>query len=148
MQTKICSFDGEFSFLSNFFESSIRVDGEKYPTVEHAYQASKTFDPWQRRLIREAPTPGKAKRLGKTVKKRDDWDDIRIGVMESLLRDKFSSPFLAQMLIATDDATLIEGNTWGDTFWGVCGGTGENMLGKLLMQIRSDLIVDQASNDE
>lgn len=76
---------------------------------------------------------------------RADWDDARnyrLVVMEQLLREKFSdkNPELKQKLIDTYDAELIEGNTWNDTFWGVCGGIGKNHLGKLLMKIRRDLI--------
>jgi predicted NAD-dependent protein-ADP-ribosyltransferase YbiA (DUF1768 family) len=62
--------------------------------------------------------------------------------MEDLSRQKFSHPELRQKLLDTGSCTLVEGNTWGDTFWGVCDGVGENHLGKLLMTIRADLESD------
>lgn len=69
---------------------------------------------------------------------RADWEAIKFATMEGLLRRKFRHADLRAMLVATGDAELIEGNTWGDRVWGVCGGTGENRLGKMLMQIRSE----------
>jgi len=59
--------------------------------------------------------------------------------MTDLVRQKFSNPQLAKQLLDTKDFELIEGNTWGDTFWGVCSGKGQNNLGKILMQIRNEL---------
>ncbi len=134
----IDSFDGEWSFLSNFHPSEVHFDGDLYPTVEHAFQAAKTTDPTERAAIRAATTPGRAKRAGRRVALRPGWDDMRIDVMAGLLREKFSDPTLAAALDATGDAELIEGNTWGDTFWGVCRGVGTNHLGRLLMQIRDE----------
>jgi ribA/ribD-fused uncharacterized protein len=115
---------------------------ETYLTVEHAYQAAKTFDLDERRVIRKVNTPGEAKRLGKKVTMRQDWDLVKLKTMEFLLRQKFSYEHLRDALIATGDAELIEGNTWGDTYWGVCNGVGENHLGKLLMTIRTDINKD------
>lgn len=137
----ITSFSGEYRFLSNFWLCAVPADdGFSYPSTEHAYQAEKTLDPDQRQKIRLADTSGIAKRLGRSVTKRPDWDDIKLGVMERLLRHKFTlHPSLKEKLLATGDRKLIEGNTWGDTYWGVCKGTGENNLGKLLMKIREEL---------
>lgn len=124
---------GDYSFLSNFYEH----DGW---TVEHHYQAAKTDDPDWRHRILEAPTPGAAKKLGRRAPIRSAWDDEKVSVMFSLLRRKFSSGTeLAQRLLDTGDAELIEGNWWGDTYWGKSKGIGQNWLGKLLMQIRSEL---------
>ena len=134
----ISSFRGEFWFLSNFYAASIWVDGERYATVEHAYQAAKTDDPASRRLIREAATPAIAKRLGRCCGLAPDWDSRRLGVMLDLVRKKFENPLLRAMLLATEDAVLVEGNTWNDTFWGVCRGRGENWLGRILMQVREE----------
>lgn len=123
---------GENSFLSNFYEH----DGW---TVEHHYQAAKTDDvEWAARIL-SAPTPNAAKKVGRRAPMRPTWDDEKLTVMLALLRVKFSRPDLAERLLATGDATLIEGNWWGDRFWGVCKGTGENHLGRLLMQVRSEL---------
>lgn len=136
MSEQIDIFHGEHRFLSNFHPSIIEVGGTLYPTAEHAYQAFKTFDTNERIAILEAPTPGKAKRLGAKATLRSDWETIKIDVMRLLLVRKFEDPELRQKLLDTGDAELIEGNTWGDTFWGVCDGFGHNHLGKSLMEVR------------
>lgn len=145
---KIDHFVGRYAFLSNFHPSCIRFGGKLYRTVEHAYQCAKTRNiaEQDRILIRresdssERPTtPGEAKRAGRQVTLRADWDTAKVDVMRELLILKFESPRLADLLIETGDAELIESNTWGDTFWGVCNGKGDNCLGKLLMEIREAL---------
>jgi len=141
----IDSFDVPFHFLSNFDYSPITVQGIQYNSVEHAYQALKTEDPIIAEEIRKAPTPGKAKRLGQEIELRSDWDNIKVEVMEHLLRAKFSTPWFQEFLRKTKPRELIEGNTWHDNFWGDCrcdqckNVIGQNMLGKLLMQIRSEI---------
>lgn len=140
-------FVGDFAFLSNFYPSTVAVEGKLYPTVEHAYQALKTTEPLAREIIRKAATPGEAKRLGRTVEIRSDWNDIRLEVMRDLLIQKFANPFLRPMLLATEDAELIEGNHWNDRFWGVCRGEGQNHLGRLLMEVR-ELIRKEEVGDE
>ena len=85
-------------------------------------------------------TPGEAKKYGKTVRMRPAWDAIKVGVMAEIVEEKFTqNPHLQEMLLATDDMEIVEGNTWGDTFWGVCDGVGENNLGKVLMELRQRL---------
>lgn len=138
MTPTIDSFTGDFAFLSNFHPCEIEFEGIKFPTVEHAFQAAKTLSVHDREAIRAAATPGKAKRLGRKVDLRRDWNNIRVSVMEQLLRIKFSDPWLRELLDITKGATLVEGNTWNDTFWGVCKGKGDNNLGKLLMKIRDE----------
>ncbi len=133
----IDSFRGKYRFLSNFYETEIFYDGFVYPTVEHAFQAAKTYDVVERLKICVADTPGIAKAMGRKVKLRDDWDEIRINVMASLLFTKFLKPDLRTALLKTYNTELIEGNTWGDQFWGVCDGRGENHLGKTLMKVRT-----------
>ena len=134
---EISNFSGGYDFLSNFSASPILVEGKLFATVEHAFQAYKTEDRgWQER-IRTAPTPGAAKRLGRKCPKRADWEQQRVAAMRHFLQLKFQKPDLLDRLRKTGDAVLIEGNTWGDTLWGVCDGVGENMLGKLLMEIRN-----------
>jgi len=128
-----------YEFLSNFHPSTIRFEEELYPTVEHAYQASKSIDPKVREIIRKAPGPNEAKKLGQGVELRKDWSEVRLEIMQRLIREKFSNPFLAHRLIATGDAELILGNKWNDKFWGVCRGAGENWLGKILMAVREEL---------
>lgn len=137
---KIDCFDGEYAFLSNFYESPIEKDGIIYPTNEHFFQAMKTLDNEERKRIAAAETPGKAKRMGRSVKLRPDWEQSKFQIMKEGLALKFlCHKDLAEKLVATGDAQLIEGNWWGDTTWGVCNGVGKNHLGKLLMEIRGDL---------
>lgn len=85
-------------------------------------------------------TPGGAKRLGRMVPMRPEWEEVKLAVMEDLIRQKFRPGFrLAALLLRTKDAHIEEGNTWGDRFWGVCGGVGANNLGLILMRVRQDL---------
>jgi ribA/ribD-fused uncharacterized protein len=140
MHEPITSFENEFAFLSNFFHSPITYEGIKYPTVEAAFQAAKTFNESERKMIAAAETPGKAKRMGRKVQLRADWEQVKDGIMEELVRLKFtSSPTLAIQLWSTGDRELVEGNWWNDTYWGVCDGVGRNQLGKTLMKIRTEL---------
>jgi hypothetical protein len=134
------SFNGDHRFLSNFWPARVVLDGVEYPTVEHAYQAAKTVDPAERRTIADLPTPGQAKRAGKQVTMRADWDEVKIDLMRDLVRQKFRHPELAGQLLATGEARLIEGNRWGDRFWGQSPvGNGENHLGRILMEVRREL---------
>lgn len=134
-------FRGQYDFLSNFYPVEIEYSGVIFPSTEHAYQAAKTLDPLEHEVIKMAATPGKAKRLGRGVTLRDDWDVIKIDVMRELVKQKFTKyPDLEKKLLLTSDAELIEGNTWGDRFWGQCRGVGENWLGKILMEIRTSLM--------
>jgi ribA/ribD-fused uncharacterized protein len=128
--------DPPYDFLSNFHPAPVRLDGVEYPTVEHAYQAAKTLDDVERAHVRSAPTPAEAKTRGGQVTMRRDWNDIKVAVMRDLLRQKFADGVLRERLLATAPHVLIEGNTWGDRFWGVCNGEGQNWLGRLLMEIR------------
>lgn len=132
-------FDGEFAFLSNFYLSPIFDGNIWFPTVEHYFQAAKTTNMEEYKAIAAADTPGQAKRLGRKVTLRPDWEEVKDQVMLDALRKKFSDDKLRLMLLATGEEYLIEGNTWGDKYWGVCGGIGLNHLGKLLMQVRDEL---------
>lgn len=137
-------FNGENKFLSNFQASTFFYNGKKYATVEHAYQALKTLDPEEHEKVRNAIAPSQAKKLGKTLTLREDWDQVKTQTMLELLRLKFQNAFLRCKLIVTHNAIIIEGNTWHDTFWGVCNcskhnGEGQNILGKLLMQVREEV---------
>lgn len=143
MVTRIDSFHlPEYRFLSNFYPAEIRIGPEAYITLEHAYQAMK-FVYWEDRLkVARQPTPGHAKRFARTHTglRYPDFHERKLDLMERLLRKKFRHfSQLGDMLLATGDAELIEGNTWGDTFWGVCAGTGYNHLGRLLMERRAAL---------
>ncbi len=134
----IDSFQGEHRWLSNFWPVNVLMDGHLYPSVENAYQAAK-MHPSRRAPFRTC-TPGQAKRMGRQGDVRADWEQVKVLTMRSLIEQKFSpgSP-LAGKLLATGHAQIVEGNTWGDTFWGVCRGKGENTLGKLLMGQREKL---------
>lgn len=139
MTGAITSFKDEFSFLSNFYPALVVLDRVTYRTVEHAYVAAKSLDAAFRQEVWDTDTPGQVKRLGRRVELRSDWDDVKLAVMDDLLRQKFMAPKERQLLLTTGKRTLVEGNNWGDTFWGVCKNTGQNHLGRLLMQIRLDI---------
>lgn len=140
----IDSFTGEFSFLSNFYACDVQFEGKTYPSTEHAYQAAKTLDKKKREEIRKTMSPGRAKRLGGKLALRKDWESVKVGIMHGLLQQKFKkgSP-LADLLLKTGSQQLVEGNTWGDRFWGQTknGGrwVGKNQLGRLLMLVRQEL---------
>lgn len=137
----ICNFRGGYRFLSNFYP----CDVGGWPSVEHAFQAAKTDATMWRLRIRQAPTPGAAKRLGAQVPLRADWEDIKVNQMRALLRLKFRFAPLRTKLLQTGEAELVEGNRWHDNFWGACSCDKctpvpkQNWLGILLMEIREGL---------
>lgn len=134
-------FIGKYRFLSNFYPSEVFSFGLSFPTVEHAYQASKTTNEGIALRISQLPTPGQAKSYGRKIGIRPDWESVKLTVMTDLVSQKFYlHKDLAQLLIDTGSEELVEVNTWGDTFWGVRRGVGENNLGKILMQVRSSLL--------
>lgn len=146
MNDAITHFRDKYAFLSNFYAAPVSLDGVDYPTIEHAFQAAKVFDEESRQKIREASTPKGAKVMGRRVKRRADWFDVSLQIMEALVREKFTRhPDLREQLIATGDAELIEGNNWNDKFYGCVWDkkqerwVGENHLGKILMKVRSEI---------
>ena len=150
----INSFDKEYAFLSNFYPSLIGIHEENgplmlYTTVEHAFQAGKTTDLAIKRQIGLQPTPGKAKRLGRIITLRSDWEEIKIKRMEECVHDKFQIPFLQEKLLATGNQELVEGNFWHDNFWGDCQCekcqhiVGQNHLGKILMAERKRICQEE-----
>lgn len=143
MVDKIERFSGGYGFLSNFYDSPLTYEGVHYPTAEHAYQAAKSLDPAMREIVASLGTPADAKRMGRKMDIRPDWEVVKVSVMEEILRIKFAAIGLKKRLLATGDAELIEGNTWRDRFWGVYNGEGRNELGKALMRVRADLARDQ-----
>ena len=133
-------FEAEYSWLSNFYMEPCGT------TNEHRYQAAKAKDyPEERRAILNAPSPGKAKRLGRTVPcDMKWWHKARVKAMEDGLRTKFSNPMLRDLLLQTGDTVLIEGNMWHDDYWGncycsKCDTLGHNVLGIMLMTLRDEL---------
>jgi ribA/ribD-fused uncharacterized protein len=133
-------FKGEYAFLSNFYPSPIQVpvngDLWPFPTVENAYQATKSRDPYHWVIIGRM-TPAHAKRAGRKILLRPNWDKLKLPIMEELVRLKFLDPKLRLMLNATGDIDIIEHNTWGDTYWGVYRDRGYNHLGEILMRVRA-----------
>ena len=136
----IDKFDGQYDFLSNFYPSTFEWHGRIYPTVEHFFQAAKAETQEDYEMVMREPGPGGAKHAGRNVKLRADWEQIKDKVMYTALKEKFTqNPELKEKLLATGNEKLVEGNTWGDRYWGVCGGTGKNHLGLLLMKIREEI---------
>src|SRR4029077_1394506 len=138
----IKELSGEYRFLSNFWSCFIEYEGLSYPSVENAYQAAKCANKTERLYFLQAKA-GEAKRKGKVVNVRSDWEDVKLGVMLQLVRQKFQQEPLKTMLLETGDKEIQEGNWWGDTFWGTVNGVGENHLGKILMKVREQLKNDQ-----
>ena len=135
----ITSFDGEYRFLSNFWPCKIKAYGFLWSCSESLYQASKTLYP--KDFVKFVNlNPREAKKLGKEIEIRPDWDEIKYETMEEIINFKFDqNNDLALKLIETRERELIEGNWWGDTYWGVCKGIGENNLGKILMNRRDKI---------
>lgn len=135
---QITRFKYEYDWLSNSYPCKITYEGRTYPSLEHAYQASKTIESLFRETIGTQPTLGKAKRIGGRIPLRPNWNEIKPKIMLELLEIKFQNPILRAKLLSTGDTELIEGNYWGDTYWGIDLQTqkGLNFLGKFLMLIR------------
>ena len=142
----IHGFRNQWAFLSNFHRlktplvevfQGVRIE---YRTSEHAYQAAKTDSLEHRLEVAAATTPMEAKRLGRKWKAKSNWDKIKNDVMLFWVREKFKDPMLAQLLLNTGDADIVEVNHHGDQYWGTdIFLEGENWLGKILMQVRSEL---------
>lgn len=129
----IDSFSGKYRFLSNFF---VEPDGT---CVEVEYQKLKCALAADK-LRFDGLTPGQAKRLGRRVLLRHDWEEVKVQEMLNLVYQKFlDHAYLLALLLETGEQTLVEGNTWGDKFWGQVRGQGENELGKILMFVRERL---------
>lgn len=141
---KIGFFRGEYFFLSNFYEAPIVYDGIRYENNEAAFQAQKVKpEPGKKddpRLEFSRLTPSEARRAGRKVILRKDWEDVKVSIMEEIVLTKFEqNDGLKEKLLSTGDAYLEEGNNWGDRVWGVVNGQGANNLGKILMKVRDKL---------
>jgi ribA/ribD-fused uncharacterized protein len=146
MPEYIAKFDGtDHRFLSNFYRAPITFEGKTYPTSEHAYQAAKTIDDSEKEQIRADESPAAAKKMGRKVTLRPDWEQVKDSIMLEIVRIKFNSRSdLAGRLLATGEKFLVEGNTWHDCHFGVCmcekcNGKGKNVLGEILMTVRLEL---------
>ena len=139
MKNEVKGFHTEYAWLSNFYLCDVMYTWRKFPSVEHAYQYAKVFLPSgedYKNVVKM--TPAQAKRWGRNVDLRDDWDQIKLGVMADCLYSKFTLNLkLREALKELQDYYLEETNHWNDTYWGVCDGKGENHLGKLLMATRN-----------
>jgi ribA/ribD-fused uncharacterized protein len=136
--------EDEYGAFSNFWPGPYEIDGKSWPTTEHYFAAMKTLDQSEREAIRKAGSPGDAKGMGRVVKLRADWNDIRYEVMLDALRAKFGNyPALKELLVSTGDAIIYEDSPY-DKVWGTGErggvGSGQNLLGKALMQVRSELL--------
>jgi hypothetical protein len=148
----INTFRGKYAFLSNFHPCIVSFEGIAYPSSEHAFIAQKILSPICRRVISQILEPGTAKRIGRNLPIRKDWNDVRVSLMLMILFAKFSDQTIANKLLLTDNEELVEGNWWHDNFWGNCqcekckNITGQNWLGKLLTVVRFYLKVQKEKN--
>lgn len=131
-------FDGQYRFLSNFYEAPLLFRGLVFENAEAAFHSQKCP---QRAKQFQGLNASQAKQLGRQVVMRSDWDKVRDQVMCEVVFEKFSqNAEIRERLIATGEAELIEGNTWNDRYWGICNGIGQNKLGKILMRVRSEFL--------
>jgi len=132
----------EYGEFSNFAAYPISLQGKSWPTTEHFFQAQKFGEPKDQEEIRTANTPMLAARLGRDRKRRlrKDWESVKVGVMREALEAKFRQhEDLRRLLLSTGSAGIVE-HTENDSYWGDGGdGSGRNMLGKLLMEVREKL---------
>lgn len=139
----IRGFFDEYRWASNFYACPVMWKGLTFKSSEAAYHAAKSLDPndWVRFTHLDA---GRSKKEGRRLELREDWEDVKLSIMYDIVLDKFlRNPELAEKLIATGDKHLEETNWWGDTYWGVCKGVGENHLGEILMQVREKLNTEE-----
>lgn len=139
------AFRGELEFLSNFSRYPTIYRGERFPTAENAYQAAKTTD-YSLWADFKTDTPGQAKRRGRRLEIRPDWEEVKLPIMRMVLAAKFTiNPGLAELLVFKTPSYLVETNTWHDQIWGDCicpehfGIPGQNLLGGSLMWLRAYL---------
>lgn len=135
-------FRDENRWLSNFYPCFILFRGKRYPSVEYAYMSAKSDDKSWKKICADARVkPGEIKKKSRHLTLVDNWNDIKVDVMRTCLELKFTQEPFKTWLLETGDIHLQEGNTWGDTFWGVdeTTGEGQNMLGQLIMEIRRQI---------
>lgn len=133
---------GPHGCFSNFAPHGVAIDGAYWPTVEHYFQAQKFAGTPLEEQIRHARTPREAKRLGRqrTAPQRQDWEEIKDDLMRRAVLVKFETHAqLRAELLATGDEELAEASP-NDYYWGIdTAGTGKNMLGTILMEVRATL---------
>lgn len=139
----IKEFKDDYKWLSNFASVEIILDNFTYPSVEHAYQSAKCSFLWWKDLCSDTSNSASyVKRRSKTIKLVDDWDNIKVDIMKKCLEQKYNSYPYKNLLITTSNQYIQDGNYLDDKFWGVClkTNTGQNILGHLIMNIRTSLI--------
>jgi len=153
----ISHFDGDYAFLSNFYEYPFVFSGlgTEVPTAEHGFQAMKAVNTEGVKSVLDCATPGQAKRMGRKITIRGDWEEVKDDIMLDVLRDKFTADIhMMAKLLNTQDALLVEGNQWHDMYWGTCHcrdhrtQKGVNRLGELLMKVRGELRNAQETNNK
>ena len=132
----INSFKNDYFFLSNFYSAPVTYNGITYKNNEAAFQAQKCLDADIKNKFADL-NPSQAKRLGRCVDLREDWEEVKFTIMQEIVNSKFDqNPELAEKLLQTGIEYLEEGNNWGDKIWGTVKGEGQNNLGKILMNTR------------
>lgn len=148
----ISSFRGEFRFLSNFYPATVVMDGFRFTDTEAAFQSQK--EP-EKAYLFEGLDPATTKAMGRKVNLRSDWDEVKDDVMRRVVKLKFEqNSDLRKKLTDTGNVVLVEGNNWHDNYWGICicdsceRKVGKNMLGHILMELRSELQKQESDNDK
>ena len=155
----IDAFRDKYFFLSNFYEAPITYNGITYKNNEAAFQAQKCISAYQiahgekvftdERTLFINLSARDAKRLGRKVDLRSDWERVKVGIMKDIVRAKFTqNEDLRDKLLETKDELLCEGNTWGDRIWGTVNGVGRNLLGQILMDVREEILEKEQNMDE
>lgn len=144
----ITNFSSESTrWLSNFYPCDIIFENNHYASVEHAYMSAKSLDPNWKQFCIETEKPGIVKKNSYEIELRSDWNNIKVNVMKECVTQKFSKEPFCTKLLDTNDEYIQEGNWWNDKFWGVDLNAnppiGKNILGILIMEVRSNLITDQ-----
>jgi ribA/ribD-fused uncharacterized protein len=139
----IDSFSGDYLGLSNLIPFPIEIEGIRFPTLEHAFQAMKSPRSYDWIEIAKLANAGDARRRGDETRPRDNWEAGKRLVMYKLLQKKFQTEPYKTMLVETWPRQLIETNHWKDRYWGVYRGKGQNWLGRLLMRVRLELLAEQ-----
>ena len=131
-----------YGFMGNFYPSKVFVYGRWFKNVEASYQAQKTCVESEVLAIQQAEKPMQARNLGQKVSLRENWDMIKDRIMYECVLAKFlQHSDLRKQLMETGDEELVEDTkSTNDMYWG-CGtdGTGQNVLGQVLMEVRKEL---------
>lgn len=144
----ISEFKNEYYFLSNFYKCLVSYNDITYCNAEAAFQAQKTFDIDIRKQF-STMSPREAKKQGRKISLRKDWEDVKVDIMRDIVLAKFEqNPELLDKLLETDGMYLIEGNNWGDKIWGMVDNKGMNLLGNILMETREILISQKNLTDK